>query len=286
MLKPKALPPQATSLKPQKPQILSPISGNNKKRKSIDLSQGCQRGATKIAKTEETSTKGKRIKVNDGENEVSSSSEPETKNVPVAIKENVPDAKQPKITGSLDRFLRTTQAREVSTTGAEDTVDLTDDNSKEATAEEKVQPDSSQDSREQDKEVAVSVEETSDKPTEATEDKATEKETSKPDNKVASDEKPEVEAKIKSPTAESEPKSTPATPKTPATRPPRKAVRTLLDTTCVCVCVCARVCVHVCVCTCVCVHYCRWIGGWHVHQSKNLPPTPAPAGRLRPSVVS
>lgn len=138
IIKPK--PPSSTSVKP-KTVILSPIS-NNKKRKSVDLTHGVQKGS-KCTKVDETVTKAKRLKVDESENEVSSSSEPDVaKNIPPSIKENVPE---PKIVGSLDRFVRTTQAREVSTTGRDEPAARTE---KLGTDAEKVQQeaaDSSQD---------------------------------------------------------------------------------------------------------------------------------------------
>ena len=125
VLKPKAPAPK-TQVNPQKLQILSPIS--NKKRKSTDAFHANQKGA-KVAKIDESITKAKRLKVDDSENEVSSSSEPDASKTSLlaAVKENIPETKPPKVKGSLDQFVRITQATEVSTSCAEETVkDLTD----------------------------------------------------------------------------------------------------------------------------------------------------------------
>ena len=150
MLKPKPPPPpQITAVNSQKPQILSPVS-NNKKRKSTDLHHVNQKGS-KTGKNDDTITKAKRLKVDDGENEVSSSSEPDAaKHLSTAAKENIPE-KQTKIVGSLDKFLRITQAREVSTSCTETTVvDLTEENNVTEKIEEEPEqelPDSSQDDK-------------------------------------------------------------------------------------------------------------------------------------------
>ena len=160
MLKPKP-PPPITAVNPQKSQILSPIS-NNKKRKSTDLHHINLKGS-KTGKNDDTITKAKRLKVDDGENEVSSSSEPDAaKHLSASAKENIPE-KQTKVVGSLDKFLRITQAREVSTSCTETTVvDLTEGNDGTENIEEEPEqelPDSSQDEKGEtvDKEKVVEV---------------------------------------------------------------------------------------------------------------------------------
>ena len=147
VLKPKAPAPK-TATNPQKSHILSPIS-NNKKRKSTDFFLNNQKG-TKLIRNDECVAKAKRLKVDEGENEVSSSSEPDaSKNPPLATKENNPGIKQHKVSGSLDRFVRTTQAREVSTSCTdESTVDLTEDDGEKSQEPEQSVPDSSQDKEE------------------------------------------------------------------------------------------------------------------------------------------
>ena len=104
-----------------------------------------------MVKNDDTITKAKRLKVDDGENEVSSSSEPDAaKHLSAAAKENIPE-KSTKVVGSLDKFLRITQAREVSTSCTETTVvDLTEENDATEKIEEEPEhelPDSSHDDK-------------------------------------------------------------------------------------------------------------------------------------------
>ena len=199
MLKPKP-PPPITAVNPQKSQILSPIS-NNKKRKSTDLHHINQKGS-KTGKNDDTITKAKRLKVDDGENEVSSSSEPDAaKHLSASAKENIPE-KQTKVVGSLDKFLRITQAREVSTSCTETTVvDLTEGNDGTENIEEEPEqelPDSSQDEKGEtvDKEKVIEVSDESDEsiscPREET-NKNVEGEKEEDSNKSALSEKDEEE---------------------------------------------------------------------------------------------
>ena len=101
-------------------------NNGNKKRKLSDGATGPIKAPKTPRSEEKMHPKSKSKDVNDAENEVSSSSEPDNKH------KNDSTNPKPKTMGLLDKFIQSAQQQEVSTSCNDDPIDLTDEDNKAA----------------------------------------------------------------------------------------------------------------------------------------------------------